>query len=131
MRFGQIGAGDDLQLLGVGDVDRGVVLWRAFVRKPQDAPPILGQLQRHALAHAAKAIERMVGNLLEVPDQCVARRAGGALRHDFGLYGWLLGDCSVLGTISPSSRLSVNSATARTAACATFHTASLAVGART
>ena len=73
----QIGARDDLQRLRVGDIDRGVVLRRALMRHPQDAPAVLGQLHRHALAHAAEPVERMVGKLPEIPDQRVA--AGRAL----------------------------------------------------
>ena len=35
---------------------RGEILRRAFVREPDDAPAVLGDLDRHALAHAAEAV---------------------------------------------------------------------------
>ncbi len=62
----QVGLHDDLGLRGIGDVDGGEVLGRALVREPQDAAAVLGDLDRHALAHAAEAVELVVGEELEV-----------------------------------------------------------------
>ena len=130
----QVGARDDLQRLRVGDIDRGVVLRRALMRHPQDAPPVLGQLHRHALAHAAEPVERMVGKLPEIPDQRVA--AGRALHCLSPL-------SSRVACVNPRNRfrsyprsyfragVPVISATARTAARATRQTASPALPART
>ena len=60
LRLRQVGARDDLRVLRVGDIDRGEVLRRALMRQPQDAPAVLGELHRHAFAHAAEAVERVV-----------------------------------------------------------------------
>ena len=57
---------DDLGRARIGDVDAGEVLRRALVREPQDAAAVLGDLDRHALAHAAEAVELVVGQQLEV-----------------------------------------------------------------
>ena len=76
----QVGAGDDLRLPRVADIDRGEVLRRAFMGHPQDAPSVLGQLHRHAFAHAAKPVERVVPERLEIPDQRAAIRLA-ALGH--------------------------------------------------
>ena len=122
----QVGARDDLQRLRVGDIDRGVVLRRAFMRHPQDAPPVLGQLHRHALAHAAEPVERMVRKLAKIPDQRVAV-AGRALHCPSPL-------SLRVACVNPrkrfrsyprsySGRVPVISATARTAARATRQTA--------
>ncbi len=62
----QVGLHDDLGRARIGDVDGGEILRRAFMRQPQDAPAILGDLDRHALAHAAEAIELVMGDELEV-----------------------------------------------------------------
>ena len=57
----QVGLHDDLGRARVGDVDGSEVLRRALVRQPQDAPTVPGDLDRHALAHAAKAVELVMG----------------------------------------------------------------------
>ena len=114
----QIGARDDLQRLRVGDVDRGVVLRRALMRHPQDAPAVLGELHRHALAHAAEPVERMVRELPEIPDQRVAVPVVlciVSLPFRRELLGLILG--SAFDRDPPSySGVPVISATARTAA---------------
>ena len=69
MRLRQVAAGDDLWRARIADVDRGEVLRRAFMRQPQDAAPVLGDLDRHALADAAEAVELMVRQLAKIPDR--------------------------------------------------------------
>ena len=81
VRCRQVGLHDDLGRARVGDVDAGEVLRRALVREPEDAPAVLGDLDRHALAHAAEAVELVVGEQLEVPDR---RLVGG------GGHVWIL-----------------------------------------
>ena len=76
----QIGLHDDLGRARIGDVDGGEVLGRALVRQPQDAAAILGDLDRHALAHAAEAVELVVGQELEVPDRRLVGIWGGHAR---------------------------------------------------
>ena len=74
----QVGLADHLGLARIGDVDGGEVLWRAFVRQPDDAPAVGRDLHRHALAHAAEAVEHVVGQELEVPgDDSVGAGARG------------------------------------------------------
>ena len=84
LRLRQVGAGDDFRRARVADIDRREILRRAFMREPQDAPPVLGELHRHAFAHPAEAVERVVPEQLEIPHQRVARRR--ALGH-VGLIG--------------------------------------------
>jgi hypothetical protein len=43
------------------------------VRKPDDAAAVLRDLHRHALAHAAEAIELVMGDELEVPAHALRR----------------------------------------------------------
>ena len=64
----QIGLHHHLGIARIGDVDAGEVFRRALVRQPDDAPPVLGDLYRHAFAHAAEAAESVLGEELEVPD---------------------------------------------------------------
>ena len=64
--LGQRGLHDDARLARIGYVDGGEVLGRAFVREPQDAPAVGSDLDRHAFAHAAEAIELMMRDQLEV-----------------------------------------------------------------
>src|SRR5262249_5798880 len=47
--------------------DGGKILRRAFMREPEDAPAVRRDLDRHAFAHAAKAVEQVMGDELEVP----------------------------------------------------------------
>ncbi len=37
------------------------------MREPDDAPPVFGDLDRHALAHAAEALQFVVGEEFEIP----------------------------------------------------------------
>ena len=39
------------------------------MRQPQDAAAVLRELHRHALAHAAEAVERVLGKEAEIPDR--------------------------------------------------------------
>ena len=68
LRVRQVGLHDHLRRARVGDVDRGEVLRRALVRQPQDAAAVLRQLQAHALAHAAEAVEGVLRQQLHVLD---------------------------------------------------------------
>ena len=74
----QLGLHHDLRLARVGDIDRGEILRRALVREPDDAPSILGDLDRHALAHAAEAFELVMREELEIPFDLVGHN--GSLR---------------------------------------------------
>ena len=57
----QVGLHDHLRLARVGDVDGGEVLRRALVREPQDAAAVRRDLDRHAFADAAEAVEHRDG----------------------------------------------------------------------
>jgi hypothetical protein len=69
----QLGLHHHLRIARVGYVDSGEILRRAFVRKPDDAAAILGDLDRHALAHPAKAFQLVMRDELEIPFDLVAR----------------------------------------------------------
>jgi len=56
-----------LRLARIGHVDGGEILRRALVREPEDAAPSGRDLDRHAFAHAAEAVEQVVAEQLEVP----------------------------------------------------------------
>src|SRR3954469_16330649 len=102
------------------------------MREPEDAAAVLGQLHRHALAHAAEAVEGVMREDVEIPDQRVAAIGGGALRHGrFSLYRKLPELLAESALSSPSIGLPVSSETARTAARATRHTATFGLSART
>ncbi len=62
----QIGLHDHSRRARIGDIDRGEVLRRALVREPQDAAPAARELHRHALAHAAKAVQAVLGEEFHV-----------------------------------------------------------------
>ena len=67
MRLRQVGLHHHFRLARIGDVDAGEILRRAFVRQPDDAAPVLGDLHRHAFAHAAEAAEIVLRQQLEIP----------------------------------------------------------------
>src|SRR5215472_18117725 len=69
MRLRQVGACDQLWRTRIADIDRGKVLWRALMREPQDTAPVLGDLDRHALADPAKPVELVMCQLLEIPNR--------------------------------------------------------------
>src|SRR5262245_48560726 len=73
VRLGQIGLDDDLGRTRVGYINGGEVFGRALMRQPQDAAPILGDLYRHALAHAAEATKLVMSNKLEILDDRLVR----------------------------------------------------------
>ena len=62
----QVGLHHDPRLGRIGDVHAGEILGRALVREPQHAPAAARELQRHALAHAAEAVERVLREKLHV-----------------------------------------------------------------
>src|SRR5579883_1223348 len=64
----QIRLADHFRLARIADIDRGKIFRRALMRKPDDAPPVGGDLHRHALTHAAEAREHVVRQELEIPD---------------------------------------------------------------
>ena len=69
----QVGLHHHLRLARIGDVDRGEILRRALVRQPQDAAAVGRDLHRHALAHAAEALQLVLRQQLEIPgDRLVA-----------------------------------------------------------
>ena len=67
MALRQVGLHHHLGLARVGYVDCGEILRRAFVREPDDAPAVRRDLHRHAFAHAAEAVELVLGEQLEIP----------------------------------------------------------------
>ncbi len=77
MGLRQVGLHHDLGLARIGHVDGGEILRRALVREPQDAAAVGRDLDRHAFAHAAEAVEHVVADELEVPGDrtAVADRA--------------------------------------------------------
>ena len=74
MRLRQIGAGDNLGVARVADIDPGEVFRCAFVREPQDAAAVLGDLDRHPLADPAKTVELVVCQLPEIPNSRLGHR---------------------------------------------------------
>ena len=59
-RMRQLGLDDDFGVARIAHVHRGEILRRRFVREPEDAPLIAGDLHPHAFAHAAKSLQFMV-----------------------------------------------------------------------
>src|ERR1051325_3903976 len=84
----QVGASDDLQLARGADLDRGESLSSASRGEPQNAAPVLGELHRHAFAHAAEPLERIVPEQFEIPDQRTVRLA--AFGHSLSPQRWFL-----------------------------------------
>jgi hypothetical protein len=50
------------------------------MREPDDAPPVFGDLHRHAFAHAAEAAELVLRQQLEIP----AHRLAGLSKRAVG-----------------------------------------------
>src|SRR5207244_2259631 len=50
----------------------GEILRRALMREPDDASPVLGDLDRHAFAHAAESAKLMMAEQLEIPFDLVS-----------------------------------------------------------
>src|ERR1041385_3954364 len=82
----QVGASNDLQLPRGAGIDRGEVLLPAFMGEPQNAAPVLRKLHRHAFAHAAKPLERIVPEQFEIPGQRAVRLA--AFGHSVSPQRW-------------------------------------------
>src|SRR5262245_46205566 len=80
MRLRQVGLHHHARLARIGHVDGGEVLRRALVREPQDAAAVGRDLDRHAFAHAAEAVEQVMAEQLEIPGD----RAAVALRCGLG-----------------------------------------------
>ena len=102
----QVGLADHLGLARIGDVDRGEILRRALVRQPDDAPAVGRDLDRHAFAHAAEAVERVLGEQLEVPGD---RIVGALLQRAVGDGHCLLppivrAGCSAFSTVGEKDR---------------------------
>ena len=92
----QVGLAHHLGLARIGDVDGGEILRRALVREPDDAAAVGRDLHRHAFAHAAEAVEQVVGEQLEIPgDDAVGAGACRPWRPTAGFF---------TATISRSSR---------------------------
>ena len=64
----QVGLHHHLGVARIGDIDRGEILRRALMRQPDDAAPVGRDLHRHALAHAAEAVQLVLGQQLEIPE---------------------------------------------------------------
>ena len=87
----QIGLHDDFGLARIGHVDGGEILRRAFVRQPDDAAAVRRDLDRHAFAHAAEAIELVLGEQLEIPaDRLVAALQRALFGHQGLLEAFLV-----------------------------------------
>src|SRR5205085_10590490 len=70
----------------VRHIEGGEILRRALVRKPDDAPAVFGDLDRHALAHAAEALQLVVREELEIPlDRSCSRTFSHALRSPYSV----------------------------------------------
>ena len=63
----QFGLHHHFGLARIGDIDAGEILRRAFMRQPDDAAAVFGDLHRHAFAHAAEAAEIVLRQQLEIP----------------------------------------------------------------
>ena len=84
----QVGLADHLGLARIGDVDGGEILRRALVRQPDDAAAVRRDLHRHAFAHAAEAVEQVVGEQLEIPgDGAVGRCRWARCGRTAGFFG--------------------------------------------
>src|SRR5712692_7648899 len=88
MGLRQVGLHHHLGLARIGHVNRGEILRRALVREPEDAAAVGGDLDRHAFAHAAEAVEQVVGDEPEIPGDrsavaAPARHGGFPLRRRF------------------------------------------------
>ena len=73
MGLRQIGLHHHLGLARIGNVDGGEVLRRALVREPEDAAAVGRDLDRHAFAHAAEAVERVLADEPEIPGDGLVR----------------------------------------------------------
>jgi hypothetical protein len=85
VRLRQVGLHYHLRLARIGHVDAGEILGRALVGEPEDAAAVRRDLDRHAFAHAAEALQLMLGQQLEIPgDRLIAafgQRARIGNRH--------------------------------------------------
>ena len=74
----QLGLHDHPRVLRVADVDTREVLGRRFVRHPQDATAVVGQLHGDAFAHATEALQLVVREQFHVVrHRLVGAGAGG------------------------------------------------------
>src|SRR5262249_35783007 len=71
MRLRQVGPRDDLWRARIAHIDRCEVLWRALMGEPQNTAPILGDLDRHALADPAEPVEFVMSQLFKIPNRRV------------------------------------------------------------
>ena len=69
MGLRQIGPCDDFRGAWIADIDGGKIFRRALVSQPQDAAPVLGDLDRHALANAAEPVELVMCELPKIPNR--------------------------------------------------------------
>src|SRR5262249_19287822 len=60
---------DDRRFAWIRHVDGGDVLRRRFVSQPQDATPVARQLDDHALAAIAEAVEVVVSEEAQIPPE--------------------------------------------------------------
>ena len=65
----QIGLHHKLGFARIAHIQRGEIFGRGFVRHPDDAPAILGDLHIDALAHAAETFHLVLGQKLHVESQ--------------------------------------------------------------
>lgn len=63
----EVGLHDDRGLARIGDVHRREVLGSRLVSEPEDSPLITGQLNGHAFAAVAEAVQLMMGQQRHVP----------------------------------------------------------------
>ncbi len=78
----QIGLHDHFGLARIRHVDGGEILRRALMRQPDDTAAVRRDLDRHAFAHAAEAVELVLGEQLEIPaDGFVAALQRALVRH--------------------------------------------------
>jgi len=66
----QFGLAHNLGVFGIGNVDAGEILRRAFVGDPQNPAAFVGDLQGHALTDATEAIEGIMRKKLHVVRLC-------------------------------------------------------------
>src|SRR5260370_33825371 len=67
MGLREVGPGDDLRGARVADIDGSEIFRRALMSQPQDTAPVLGDLDRHALANAAEPVELVMCELPKIP----------------------------------------------------------------
>ena len=74
------GLADDARRARIADIDAGEILWRPFMRDPEDPASILRDLQAHALPDATEAAHGVVRQELHILRDGALHAAAPGLR---------------------------------------------------